>query len=189
VNKLCAISRVLFRSTLLDAIWCVRATCVAPGDDLLQEDSTRAQRLNNANQNKQTIASLLFCDDKHEAVKTRVWRSLGTTVTQELSTQYRMLSGSSNEMCMRKAQGIHACKMKHLKDVGARIVAVACGTDRSQQSLPELARHQAHLLPSSNATAAFPRLVSQCAASSSPSLQQQQAQACSPDGAMHLQAQ
>ena len=81
-------------------------------------------------------------------------------------------------MCMRRARGIHAGKMKHLKDAAARIVAAASGTRRSRQPLPELARHQAQPPPSMKASAAF------FAAG-----MQQQAHSCRSDGATHTAAQ
>ena len=54
------------------------------GNDLFQEGSTIAQNLNIANQNQQTSVSLLFCNDKREAVKVQ-----GMSVTWELSRHYK----------------------------------------------------------------------------------------------------
>ena len=54
------------------------------GNDLFQEGSTIAQNLNTANQNQQTSVSLLFCNDKREAVQVQ-----GMSVTWELSRHYR----------------------------------------------------------------------------------------------------
>ena len=81
--------------------------------------------LNSASQNKRTTTSLRFCNDKCEAVKAQVWKSQGTTVTQELSRQHRKLSDNSNETYRREGQAINAGKVKQPNDVRARAVAVS----------------------------------------------------------------
>jgi hypothetical protein len=78
--------------------------------------------LNSASQNKRTTTSLRFCNDKCEAVKAQVWKSQGTTVTQELSRQHRKLSDNSNETYRPEGQAINAGKVKQPNDVRARAV-------------------------------------------------------------------